>query len=264
MKAIDPRGDYHIHTTASDGTFTPTEIVHWARKRGLSTIAITDHDGVDGVEEARRVAAGQGIEVIPGIELSTETKQGVELHILGYDIDIQNSQLQETCQWMRQVRKERNQAYLLALKEMGLEITLADMGVRSPDAYIGKPSFARAMVKRGYIQEKDQAFREIFLREPLRKIHKKKLSVEQGIELIVQAGGMAVLAHPGKTWGIGPKGSREFEQNIEAIIVYLKSRGLEGLECSHPDHTKKQRDFFRSLAQEQGLEMTQGSDFHGD
>ncbi len=264
MKSVDPHLDLHIHTTASDGTYTPEEIVQWALRKKLTTIAITDHDGVGGLPRALDEAKGENIKVIPGIELSTETKGGVELHILGYYIDMENPQLLRVCQRLRKARKERNQAYLLALKSMGMEITLGDMGVRCWDAYMGKPTFARAMVKRGYIQEKNQAFEEIFCKEPLRSIRKKKLSCEEGIILILQAGGIPVLAHPGKTKGLGPKGSQRFFLAMEQIIKELKTYGLKGLECIYPKHTLQETLWFVSMARAQGLLMTQGSDFHGD
>ncbi len=264
MNPVDSRIDLHIHTTASDGTYTPEEIVQWAYQKKLTTIAITDHDGVDGIPAALEASKGKNISVIPGIEISTETKGGVELHILGYYIDIENPQLLGACQRLRKVRKERNQAYLMALKSMGMEITLANMGVKNLDAYMGKPTFARAMVKRGYIQEKNQAFEQIFCKEPLRSIRKKKLSSEEGIALISEAGGIPVLAHPGKTKGLGPKGSQKFFLTMEQTIKELKKYGLKGLECIYPRHTLEETLTFIAMARKQGFIMTQGSDFHGD
>lgn len=257
--------DYHIHTWFSDGAASPASIVESAKVLGYDEIAITDHDGTDGISEALEAAKKVGITVIPGIELATETDTGIGLHILGYSIDIENPELVNTLMELREKRERRNAKLLALLSEMGYPLTMADLTLRDGQNFIGKPIIARAMVRKGYIQKPKDAFREgQLLESPKAKtIKKEKLKVDEAIRLIRNAGGYAVLAHPIQIKGFGEKGSAEFYKKVELLVVELKEKGLAGLECYHKDHSNENAAKFVEIAQRQGLCITRGSDFHG-
>lgn len=256
--------DYHNHTYYSDGTDSPAEVVERAKKKGLHTIAITDHDGVDGIEEALAAGETLGVRVIPGIEISAKAVNGENVHILGYHIDPKNSELAEAVREIREKREERNEKLLAALVEEGFDLSIEDLVTRPGQNFIGKPNFARAMVRKGYIETPDQAFAEIFAKPELRKIKKKKLPVAEAIRLIKGAGGIPVLAHPMEVDKIGRRGSPEFYENLDHLLSVLCKEGLEGLECIYPDHTEEETLKAIELAEKYHLHITVGSDYHGD
>lgn len=257
------RVDFHIHTTASDGEATPTEIVKRAKELEYDIIAITDHDNTDGLMEAE--IAGQAVElkVIPGIEIAVVTEDGTGLHILGYNIDRNNPELVAFLSKMIENRKTRNVELFKALQDMGYDISEEDIEIGKND-FIGKPLIARAMVKKGYIKSFNDAFgRDILGSKQCRAIKKVKPLAGEAIEVILKAGGTPVLAHPIQTRGIGKTGSEEFFENIDKIIRRLKTQGLKGLECFHPDQNFEQSMKFVEIAEKYHLHITRGSDFHG-
>lgn len=261
----DMTRDWHIHTWYSDGTMSPDAVTRWACQHGLSEIAVTDHDGVDGIDEA--VQAGR-VHVIPGIELSTEldgsVATGTGLHILGYGIDWKDTALRNTCEVLRESRRERNRRMLQTLADMGYPLSMQEMTVRDGQDYIGKPNIARAMVRRGYIQTTQEAFRNILSHPALRAIRKKKITSHTAIRLIHQAGGKAVLAHPGLVRHIGDRGSDRFFSHMEQILDQLNQYGLDGLECDYAAHHPLEKKRFAEMAKQRGWSITRGSDFHGD
>lgn len=254
--------DHHVHTYYSDGQLSPAEIVEWAYNKGLDQIAITDHDGTGGVKEAAEAGKLKGITVIPGIEFSTEAENGVSLHILGYNIDIDNSELAEACHEIRLKRQARNEKFLKALNEEGYALTAEDLVLREGQDFIGKPIFARALVRKGYISEPAEAFEKVFTSEKLRAIRKEKIPAKRAIELIGRANGTAVLAHPGLIRNIGERGSREYYANLERLLKSLKKYGLAGMECNYSKHTKEEEKRFK-MANKFNLHITSGSDYHG-
>ena len=259
----DYKADYHIHTTASDGEATPTQIVRRAAELEYDIIAITDHDNTNGVAEALIAGEAVGIKVIPGIEIAVVTEEEVGLHMLGYNIDIENPQLQEFLGAMVQRRVERNEQLFKVLQEMGYDITRDDIEVGKND-FIGKPLIARALVRKGYITEQKQAFgKDILGSERCRKVTTVKPLAKDAIQIIKEAGGTPVLAHPIQTRGIGRPGTEQFYTNIEKIIRRLKHQGLKGLECFHPDQNFEQSMRFVEMAEKYHLHITRGSDFHG-
>ena len=259
----DYKVDFHIHTTASDGEATPTQIVKRAKELEYDIIAITDHDNMDGIEEAMIAAEAVGIKLIPGIEIAVVTEEGTGLHMLGYDYDPANEQLKEFLETMVQRRKERNEQLFSALQEMGYDISREDIKVGKND-FIGKPLIARALVDKGYIKEQRQAFGRDILGSPkCRAVKKVKPQAKEAIEVIRQAGGIPVLAHPIQTRGVGRTGSDEFFANMDKIIGRLKRQGLKGLECFHPDQDFSQSMRFVEMAEKYHLHITRGSDFHG-
>ena len=265
--------DYHMHSYYSDGTMSPVELVKKYKKEEYDIIALTDHDGIDGLKEAFIAGESLEIKVIPGVELSTEytfTGAGgkeitADLHMLGYNFDVENKELLDTLEDLKVRRKARNAQLVAALNARGYNIDLAALEAESKGGYVGKPNIARLLVERGVIEKTADAWtsEEIFAAPEIKKIKKVKLTAQEAIALLVNAGGMPVLAHPAKTRGIGERGSDEFWENLEIIISTLKKIGLKGVECYHPNHSEEESYKLFKLAEKYHLHVTEGSDFHG-
>ena len=259
------RIDLHIHTLYSDGLTEPADIVACAKDLGYETIAVTDHDGTGGVYEAQEAGRQCGIRVISGIELATETGDGIGAHILGYDFDTEDRKFRKTLDRLKMYREERNEALVKVLNDMGCDMTMEELRERQSYGYIGKPVMARLLAEKGYISDYRDAFRTgQFIESPeARKVKRIKIDTVEAIELINGAGGIAVMAHPIQTKGIGTQGSEEFFDSIDRVIGDLHRRGLGGLECYHPDQNAAQTKRFIDIASKYGLQITRGSDFHG-
>lgn len=257
--------DLHLHTYYSDGTQSPAQVVNWAHEHGLTTIAITDHDGIGGIEEATLAAKEFGIKVIPGIEISAQTDEHIGLHILGYDIDLKNQPLRKACEEMRRKRKIRNEQLMKTLNHLGFKLEWKDLDLRSGQDYIGKPQFVLAMIQKGYYKSPKVAFgpKGVFSSKEIRKIKKEKMSAAEAIQIIQGAGGMAALAHPGKISHIGEPGTPEFYNNLDRLLSELKLMGLGGLECVYPEHSDELMIQLTIMAHRHGLKVTGGSDYHG-
>lgn len=251
--------DFHLHSYYSDGTMKPTDLVRMYKDKEYDMIALTDHDGVDGIAEA--VIAGEAlrIKVVPGIELSTAydfDSREIELHILGYYIDTENQALRERLVEIRRDRDVRNEKLLAYLVEQGYALDYEDLLQRPGQTYVGKPNFARAIAKKGYEIEN--------LWEVLDTVKKDKISASEAIDLIKGAGGIAVLAHPMKTKKLAEPRSEAFWNALDQIIRDLKKKGLKGLECYHPSATEDDSLKLVGLAEKYHLHITEGSDFHGE
>lgn len=257
--------DLHIHSWFSDGTMGPSAIVDRYAGSDYDLIAITDHEVLGDVEEAIELGEGRNIRVLQGIELAT-MNDGIELHILGYYFDTENEELNDALERLAEIRAERNEKMLAALNEMGYELTKKDLKQRKSQVYIGKPNFARALVNKGYIKEVSEAFEPgKFLESPeIKAIPHEKLTTEEAIKLITNAGGIAVLAHPCKIKGLGERGSAEFKKAFQLMTKELKVKGLKGMECIYPEHTPEEEFFFVNTAAKFHLHITEGTDFHGD
>lgn len=268
--------DLHMHTCFSDGTLTPEELVARAKARGMQMIALTDHDGVGGLSRAVNAGEQQGVLVIPGIELSAavEPEELPELaangareayvHMLGYQIDPSNEALLEAISRIRAQRKDRNEKLLAAVNRIGYQISEEDLHQHEGQDYIGKPNFAVALMKKGYIAQVRDAFLPgQFLRDPeVRKVHREKIDAKEAIRLIHGAGGYAVLAHPYKIGALESRRVGYFDR-LEIVLNKLQEWGLDGMECRYSSHTEEMAGALLRLAKKKSLMTTAGSDFHG-
>ena len=276
---IGKKIDLHMHSTFSDGVFTPTELVELRKNEGYDVVAVTDHDGAKGVKEALQAGEKLGVKVVPGIEIGTVMDAGfipgagdssmdegeVELHILGYGIDPENKALCDQMQLIKEYRDERNKKLLWYFQEKGFDIKYADL-VRRPDQeYVAKPDFAWVFVNRGYVQNISEAFRseKYLAAKAVQRLKQMPYPTEDAVRLIQGAGGVAVLAHPMKTKGLGEKSSDEFFDNLIRLITRLKEWDLYGLECYHPSASEEDSERLVDIAHRTGLRITSGSDYHG-
>jgi len=246
--------DLHVHTTASDGTMTPTEVVHLAREKSLKAIAITDHDTIDGIDEAQETGKHLSVEIVPGIEISANFTNG-SLHLLGYFIETGEGVLTTKLARLKQARSERNPRIVEKLNRLGVEITYQDVVEASGGGQVGRPHFAQLLVDRGYVRSINEAFDRYLTRGAPAYVDKYRFEVGEAIDLVLEAGGVPVLAHP-RTLNL----SRE---DLKRFVTTLAHRGLMGIEVYYPEHSAGQRRRFRGLAEKLGLVQTGGSDFHG-
>ena len=240
--------DLHLHTNFSDGTMSPEQLVIEARHSGLDAIAITDHDILDGIESALSAGEEHGVEIIPGIELSAEYN-GEEVHMLGFCMDWQDQQFREKISEFRDSRHTRAMKIVDKLNQLGVEIEYDDVFKRADSASVGRPHVAAALVERGHVADISDAFRRFLGDDGPAYIPKHKLSPAEAIALILDVGGIPILAHPGS-----------LEQDI---IPELVSCGLMGLEAFHPYHTSQLSDYYCDFARRNHLLVTGGSDCHG-
>ncbi|MGM0409320.1 MAG: PHP domain-containing protein [Bacillota bacterium] len=248
--------DLHLHSTYSDGSYTPEELVKEAVEKDFKTIAIADHDTVEGVAKAKEVAKNFDIEIIPAIEFST-FRDKAEIHILGYFIDYNDSNLLKESKKIFSARKERAREMVELLNKTGVKISFEQVKNIAGDDYLGRPHVAKAMIKEGYINEIGEAFTEDYIGNGGKAyVPKYKLSPEKAIEIINNAGGIAVIAHP------------EFINHGEAMgfedIKELKKDGLQGIEVYQSKHDKKAVKKYKKIAENLDLLITGGSDFHGE
>ncbi|WP_062047155.1 PHP domain-containing protein [Bacillus sp. JCM 19034] len=247
-QALQTKFDLHMHTTASDGDYTPAELVKKAYKCGLETIAITDHDTLDGIKEAQNAAEKYHITVIPAVELSTKYN-GNSVDILGYNIS-PSEELNETLKLLQVGRIDRAKRIIEKFNEIGFKITMEDVKEYSEDGVIARPHIAKAIVKKGYVADYQMVFDEYLADGKPCALPKKVLTPKEGVEIIHQAGGLAVLAHP---------------VYLELQVVeQLLQFPFDGIEVWHRNHKEEHRQLFKQLAQENQLIMTGGSDFHTD
>jgi 3',5'-nucleoside bisphosphate phosphatase len=242
--------DLHVHTTASDGALSPSEVVRVAVAAGLSALAITDHDTTDGVDEAGYAARGTALVFIPGVELSVDedTASG-GVHVLGLLIDQHDTRLISTLAELRHEREVRARAMVRALVEAHHAIDYASVAAIAGRGSIGRVHVARSLVAAGSVSSIDEAFRRLIGRDAPFYVPKRTMGIRQAVSTIHDAGGVAVLAHPGV--------------NGEASLDALLDAGLDGIEVFHAEHAPGDRVRLAALAERHGLLVTGGSDFHG-
>ena len=246
--------DLHVHSTESDGTFTPTELVTEAKRTGLSAFALTDHDTCSGVSKAMPCATSAGIELIPGIELSTDY-HGKEVHIVGLYIDIENEQLLKKTAEYRKCRSERNALMVEALQKEGLSITMEELVAENPDCVITRANIARFLYEHGQIKSVREAFDRYIGDHCKCYVGRLKVASTDAVRLIKEAGGTAILAHP-LLYGLS-------NTNLQKMIDELKPAGLDGLEAIYSTYTTGEEQQMKRLARENHLLISGGSDFHG-
>jgi 3',5'-nucleoside bisphosphate phosphatase len=243
--------DLHVHTNASDGLFSPEDIMLQAAAAGLAHIAITDHDTMDGIATIKsRPAAAGGTELIPGIEFSTDLPLH-EVHILGYYIDVTHPELNRQLRLIRENRLERVEKMVDRLNKLGFPLEYSRVReIAGGAAAVGRPHVAAALVERGYFSNIAAVFDALLEKNKPAYIPHFKLSPQQTIALIVSAGGLPVLAHPGLV-------------NNEELVLSTLQSGIRGIEVYHPRHTPEQVSRYLKLAGSLKLAVTGGSDFHG-
>jgi predicted metal-dependent phosphoesterase TrpH len=241
--------DLHLHSRFSDGTYAPEELAAQARRYGLAAIALTDHDSVEGCPGTAQACEAVGIEFIPGTELTAE-QEGNELHILGYCMDTQNPKLLTEIARFQAVRQNRIREVVERLNRMGVPLSadavFALANCRAP----GRPHVARALVAAGLCQSLDEAFERFLKKNRPAWVPKFKMSGEKAVELIHQAGGVAVLAHPGLN-------------RTDEVIPSMVEAGMDGIECFHTKHSTVTTERYLELANRFHLLVTGGSDCHG-
>ena len=247
--------DLHTHTTASDGSDRPGELVRMAKDLGLSAIAITDHDTVDGLPEASVEGERLGIEVIQGIELSVIAQKG-NMHILGYFIDRKNPFFMDTLDRVQRARAERNPKMVARLNELGIEISMHMLEEMAQGGQVGRPHFARALVELGAVRTVQEAFDKYLKRGAPAYFPKSVLTPEDAIETIHRASGVSVLAHPFSL-------KCETRAELVSIVDRLKGFGLDGIECYYSEHSKDFTKELIDIARKRGLVVTGGTDYHG-
>lgn len=246
--------DYHTHSTCSDGTMTPAELVRHAKNSGLAAFALTDHDSVDGIAQASLCAENEDIEFVPGIEFSAA--EDTETHIVGLFIDPQNKHLLATIDKLKSSRKRRMEDICRKLRALGFEITHDEALRIAGSTFVGRAHIAKLMVKKGYCETVNECFdKYIGLGKPAYS-EKNELTAVEAVRTIRAAGGLAFLAHLSKT-GYDP-------EQLEKLLLKLKDAGLTGIEGYYSEYTREQTALYRTLAQKLDLAFEGGSDFHGN
>lgn len=244
--------DLHTHSLKSDGSMTPAEVVREAKKAGLAAIALSDHDTVDGLPEA--IAEGEkiGVEVIPAIEFSVQSK--TETHILGYFIDYNNPHLKQIIKEVVDLRIERNHVTTQRLNELGFDITIEEVRALAPNNFVGRAHFARVLMDKGYTQSVKEGFEKYMSVGKYAYCEKQRLTARDAVELIAECGGISFLAHPHLT--------KLPDDELKEFLAELKSYGLCGIEGYYTDYTPEMQAKYHALAEEMGLMISGGTDFH--
>ena len=243
--------DLHLHTTVSDGRFSPQQIVAKAAGLGVNTIAITDHDNTNGIAPAIK-AAGEfpQLRVIPGVEISTHAP-GSEVHVLGYFINPERPGLKTALAELRDSRLARAQAMIAKLNGLGIDISWQYVRGIAGDSTVGRPHIARAMLEKGYIESFNDAFNGYIEQGGPAYVERHKITPAQAVSLVLEAGGLPVLAHPFTV------------DHPEKLIAELKTKGLAGIEVCYDSYSAEKRGILARLAEKYGLIATGGSDYHG-
>lgn len=246
--------DLHSHTTASDGTQSPRANVVMAVEAGLGAIAITDHDTISGVAEALAAGLEMGIVIVPGVEIST-VANGQDIHILGYYINIEDEQFLQRLSSLRDTRDTRNEMIIARLQELGIDITMEEVrkevaNVKRDGDTVGRPHIAAVLMNKGYVSTITEAFDRYLATGAAAYANPPRIEPATAISWIHEAGGRAVLAHPGI-------------YHDDALVEAITSQGVDGIEVYHADHTPEDEERYRLLAERKGLLITAGSDFHG-
>lgn len=246
------KADLHLHTTASDGTLTPAELVQYAAGEGFGLIAVSDHDSVDGVAAAREAGRKLGVRVLTAVELSCGAQK--EIHILGYGFDPENAAMRDFCRARRENRVERTRTMCAQLADCGKPISF-DRVMELARGVVGRPHVARALLEAGHVSSVSDAFDRFLTPGKPGYVPKEDVKVADAVRLIESAGGAAVLAHPMEL--------KMGEMALEALVHEWKGQGLAGIEVYHPSAANNHAAYLHRLAERENLLVTGGSDYHG-
>lgn len=246
--------DLHTHSTFSDGSLTPEELVDLAVEVGLSGMALTDHDSTDGIARFMAACAAKGLRGVPGVEISIDVRSGT-LHMLGYYVDTKEATLQEMLRRIRNGREIRNEEILRKLNDLGLTLTWEEVARHAGEDVVGRPHFAKALLDRGYVKTREAAFDLYLAKGKPAYTDRVRMSAEDSIAAIRMSGGVPVLSHP-FTLGLD-------RNALRAAVAALRDQGLLGIEVYYSEHSREQVDLYLGLARDLGLAVSGGSDFHG-
>lgn len=246
--------DLHTHTTASDGTNEPSRNIRLAKEAGLGAVAITDHDTVAGIPEALEAGRKLGVVVVPGVEISTVANQQ-DIHVLGYYMNIEDSVFVQRLEELRRTRDRRNALIIERLRELGMFVSLQEVvdaaNKNSAGETIGRPHIAAVLIAKGYVRSMREAFDLYLGKTGSAYANPPRIRPEEAVDWIHEAGGTAVIAHPG-LYGDDP------------LIEQLIDKGIDGIEAHHSDHTPEDERRYAELCRRHHLIITAGSDFHGE
>jgi len=249
--------DLHTHSTASDGSFSPSEIVEEAKRKGISILSLTDHDTTNGISEAIDRGRELGVNVIPGIEVTADTsflgkgRRRREFHVLGYYFNPESESMKELTEFFHKSRVKRNEELLYRLEELGYDISYSEM-VRRCGTNFGKPNIAKLLIEKGYFRDREEAID--FLSSL--KVRREKMDYREVTRLIREAGGIAVIAHP-VTLGLSYR-------ELFCFLKKAREEGISGIEVYHYKHKAEDVVVFKEICKELNLLYTGGSDFHGE
>jgi predicted metal-dependent phosphoesterase TrpH len=246
--------DLHIHSTASDGSLSPEEVVVYAKHKGAAAISLTDHDTIEGLEAALSAGEVKGLEVIPGLEISAQHPGG-SMHILGYYIDPSDPHLNQELRRLQKARRERNPKIISKLQSLGFPIEYNQVQAIAK-GQIGRPHIAQVLLKIGVVSSLEEAFQKYLGKSAPAYVEKFRFSPSESISMIIQAGGIPVLAHP---FTLNYPSLRD----LKILIEKLRDDGLKGIEVLYSEHSTDQTRDYLSLVKELDLIYTGGSDFHG-
>ena len=247
--------DLHCHSTASDGTLPAAAVIRLAKERGLSALALTDHDTIGGIAEAAAEAAKIGLDFLPGIEISCEYAPGT-MHILGYGVDPNSPVLTEMTRQLIEGRDNRNPKIVEKLQSLNVAITMDEVEKEAKGGVVGRPHIAAILVRKGYVSSIKQAFNEYLAPGGKAYFDKERLTSKRALGMILESGGLPVLAHAFQL-------RTENDAQLETIVKNLLDEGLAGIEVMHSDHDASWIEKCTRLADRHGLLKTGGSDFHG-
>jgi predicted metal-dependent phosphoesterase TrpH len=247
--------DLHIHSTASDGSLSPTEIIETAKKLNLRAIAITDHDTIEGSVEALRHQDSSGVEILSGIEISVSFDSGT-MHMLGYMMRLDDVALRQTLKVLQEARANRNLEIIKRLQDIGVDISYDEVLKASQGGQIGRPHIAQVLVHNKAVQTIDEAFNRLLGKGRPAYVERYRLLPVEAIQTILGAGGLPVLAHPFTL-------NAKTEGDLDRLLAELKQAGLKGVEVYYPGHGPELTARYERLAHRHGLLLTGGTDFHG-
>jgi len=243
------RADMHLHSVFSDGRLKPSEIVAFAHERGLRAMSLTDHDSVGGIPEAIAAATPIGLEIIPGIELSASL-DGKDIHILGYFVDITDSELRSNLEIFIHSREDRARKMVVGLQSQGVDISFEEVEVEASGGAYGRPHIANILLKKGYARDVYGVFQKYLGYDCPAYVEKFALHPREAIDLVHRAGGLAFLAHPSLYMK---------ERHLMTVI----QSGLDGIETTHPNHFEHSISYYKRIVQQYDLLESGGSDCHG-